>query len=87
MNIKCKNCQESFEPLNDEDLCHWCLIEMVKTVNLITAEKHIPQFHTCEKCGAPGAELHFPGGFLCPGGCEKKEKFNFRNWKDDQYER
>jgi len=25
---------------------------------------------TCERCGAPGAVLHFPGGWLCEGACK-----------------
>lgn len=27
--------------------------------------------HACEKCGMPGATMHFPGGYLCPGGCQE----------------
>lgn len=27
-------------------------------------------FQTCRRCGAPGAVLHFPGGYLCVGGCD-----------------
>lgn len=26
--------------------------------------------HACRKCGRPGATMHYPGGYLCSGGCE-----------------
>lgn len=28
--------------------------------------------HACSLCGRPGATMHYPGGWLCPGGCESK---------------
>ena len=27
--------------------------------------------YACEQCGQIGAELHYPGGYLCVGGCKK----------------
>jgi hypothetical protein len=34
------------------------------------ALNHPDYSQACSKCGAPGAVLHFPGGYLCHGGCQ-----------------
>ncbi len=37
--------------------------------NTMSSELPDP-IQTCRKCGAPGAVLHFPGGYVCQGGCQ-----------------
>lgn len=51
----------------------------------LVAASNLPTMHACERCGMPGAVLHFPGGYLCPNGCNTNP-LNLKEEKKDVYE-
>lgn len=41
-----------------------------RIVGLRPRPSYAQDVHACSKCGMPGATMHYPGGWLCPGGCD-----------------
>jgi hypothetical protein len=49
------------------------VVRLHKEMLALTREAYTlpPSIHACVKCGRPGASMHYPGGYLCPDGCEE----------------